>query len=315
MIKVADLSRRYGTFTAVDHVSFTIEAGEVVGLLGHNGAGKTTIMKMMTGYLEPSSGSVEVGGIDVQAEPLAAQASIGYLPENPPIYPELTVTEYLAYAARLRQLDVAEVVPRAVEATRLQEKALDPIHTLSRGFKQRVGIAQAILHRPKYLILDEPTNGLDPSQIQQIRELIRELAHEATVILSTHIMQEVSAVCDRTLILRNARLVVDERIKALQQGSSVRLVTDPACRVDEVLGGERLGRLDSLGNGEWRFTNDDAAEDLTQHCARIARAAVAREVPIYSIGPVIRDLEAIFREVNEAEAPEVPEAQGGQHAA
>ncbi|MEM8768564.1 MAG: ABC transporter ATP-binding protein, partial [Pseudomonadota bacterium] len=158
MVEAEQLARRYGDFLAVDNVSFTISQGEIVGLLGHNGAGKTTIMKMLTGYLEPSAGRVIVDGIDLSADPKTVQERLGYLPENLPLYPELSVADYLDYAARLRGIEPAAAVRRAIEATELQSKALEPIATLSRGFKQRVGVAQAILHEPRLLILDEPTN-------------------------------------------------------------------------------------------------------------------------------------------------------------
>jgi len=161
MIEARGLVRRYGDFTAVDHVDFKIEPGEVVGLLGHNGAGKTTIMKMLTGFIEPSAGQVLVDDRDVQDDSLKVQASMGYLPESLPIYPELSVAEYLGYAAALRGVTASSAVPEAIAATDLGAKAFDKVATLSRGFKQRVGVAQAILHRPKFLILDEPSNGLD----------------------------------------------------------------------------------------------------------------------------------------------------------
>jgi len=169
MIEARVLSRRYGDFLAVNGVSFAIEPGEICGLLGHNGAGKTTIMKMLTGYLEPSGGEVWIDGAALADDPLRAQRRIGYLPENLPLYPELSVADYLAHAAQLRGVAAAQTVPRAIEATRLNDKALDPIATLSRGYRQRVGVAQAILHEPRFLILDEPTNGLDPQGIHQIR--------------------------------------------------------------------------------------------------------------------------------------------------
>ena len=225
MIEAKGLVRRYGDFAAVDDVSFSIGPGEVVGLLGHNGAGKTTIMKMLTGYVEPSAGGVWVDGQDVFCDPCRIQAQMGYLPESSPLYPELTVIDYLAYAAELRGLKPRACVAEAIAATQLEEKAYDTIATLSRGFKQRVGVAQAILHKPRFLILDEPSNGLDPTQTQHMRNLILELSTSATVILSTHIMQEVNAVCDRAIILRSGKLAVDERLEALQQTSGLSLVT------------------------------------------------------------------------------------------
>lgn len=188
MIEVKGLSRQYGNLTAVDDVSFDIAAGEVVGLLGHNGAGKTTVMKMLTGFLEPSSGSIQIDGVDLATQRRAVQARIGYLPENCPLYPEMAVVDYLEHQATLRGLVGAQrdhAVRSAIERTGLTGKATDAIATLSRGYRQRVGVAQAILHQPAILVLDEPTNGLDPSQIQHMRSLIRELAQHATVLLST----------------------------------------------------------------------------------------------------------------------------------
>ena len=229
MIRVQDLTRSYGDLKAVDSVSFEIGPGEIVGLLGHNGAGKTTIMKMLTGYLEPSAGAVEIDGLDLAAERQAVQARIGYLPENDPLYPEMTVIDYLDYAASLHGVAAAHRPRRlreAIERTELGAKATDPIATLSRGYRQRVGVAQAILHHPKVLILDEPTNGLDPTQVQHMRGLIRTLAEQATVILSTHILQEVQAVCDRVLILRHGELALDAGMAELRAGKRLLVAVD-----------------------------------------------------------------------------------------
>ena len=214
MIQVEHLTRRYGDLMAVDDVSFHIGHGEIVGLLGHNGAGKTTIMKMMTGFLEPTSGSIRIDNLEIGDDTRAIQQRIGYLPENCPVYPEMTVIDYLDYQATLHGMadhEPSTAIARVIRRTALQEKAARTIQTLSRGYRQRVGVAQAILHQPNIVILDEPTNGLDPTQILQMRELIRELAKTATVIVSTHILQEVQAVCDRVLILRAGQLVVDSR--------------------------------------------------------------------------------------------------------
>ena len=229
MIKVNSLFRNYGDFKAVDDVSFEINKGEVVGLLGHNGAGKTTIMKMMTGYLEPTSGSIEVDQLQIDTDTRAIQARIGYLPENCPVWPEMTVIDYLKYQAHLHgvaKVKIQSAVADAIRRTSLKEKATSSIQTLSRGYRQRVGVAQAILHSPDIIILDEPTNGLDPTQLFQMRELIRELAKTATVILSTHILQEVQAVCERVLIMRDGKLVVDSLIADLQSGRQLRLAID-----------------------------------------------------------------------------------------
>jgi gliding motility-associated transport system ATP-binding protein len=305
MIEAKNLVRRYGDFTAVDDVSFSIEPGEVVGLLGHNGAGKTTIMKMLTGFLEPSAGQVLVDGVDVFANPDRVQAHMGYLPENSPVYPELTVMDYLAYAAELRGLNPQACVPEAVAATQLEDKALQPIATLSRGFKQRVGVAQAILHKPRFLILDEPSNGLDPTQTQHMRDLIRSLAEHATVILSTHIMQEVSAVCDRALILRAGRLAVDERLDDLQKTSGVLLTTSAGFDVVSVLQGlAGVSEVQDQGEGRWQIS----LTDNQVGSAAVARALVAADAPIYALTPQVRDLETIFSQVSEGQPAEVTHA-------
>jgi len=310
MIEAKNLVRRYGEFVAVDDVSFRIEPGEVVGLLGHNGAGKTTIMKMLTGFLEPSAGSVVVDGIDVFADPSAVQAQMGYLPENSPLYPELSVVDYLAYAAQLRGMDPQHCVPEAVASTQLEEKALDPIRTLSRGFKQRVGVAQAILHKPKFLILDEPSNGLDPTQTQHMRDLIRDLARSATVILSTHIMQEVNAVCDRVLILRTGELAVDKRLDELQKTSALSLSTATGVDVAGVLQPlAEVDTVDPLEQGAWKIALHGPLE---QGAAAVAKAMVGADLPLHSLTPFLRDLESLFAQVSEAGE----EHQGGsQHAA
>ena len=301
MIEADRLTRRYGEFVAASDVSFVIEPGAIVGLLGHNGAGKTTIMKMLTGYLEPSSGAARIDGIDVEQDPLTVQANLGYLPENLPLYPELSVCDYLAFVAELRGVSPRAAVRRAIAATELEEKALDPINTLSRGFKQRVGVAQAILHEPKFLILDEPTNGLDPSQTQHMRRLIQQLAGDATVILSTHIMQEVDAICDRVLILRGGELVLDEQMDALKASNRLFFrcgAGDVSAALAEVPGIESLEPLE----GGWQLA---VAGDLDVAAERVAAALHTSALPLRQLTAVQRDLETVFREVNE----------GTQHAA
>lgn len=297
MIQATSLVRRYGDFAAVDDVSFTIAAGEVVGLLGHNGAGKTTIMKMLTGFLEPSSGSVLVDGVDVFAQPAVVQAQMGYLSESSPLYPELSVVDYLAYAADLRGLEPHACVPEAIAATQLESKALDPIQTLSRGYKQRVGVAQAILHKPRFLILDEPSNGLDPTQTQHMRQLIRNLAETATVILSTHIMQEVNAVCDRAMILRSGKLAVDERLDELQKTAGVMLQTAAEVDVASLLGGvSEVSGVTQVDATHWGVTLSVEPQAGT---AAIAQALVSAGAPVHALNPQVRDLETIFNEVSE----------------
>lgn len=306
MIEADQLTRRYGDFLAVNNVSFSISQGEIVGLLGHNGAGKTTIMKMLTGYLEPSAGTVRVDGVDLVDDPKTVQMRLGYLPENLPLYPELSVADYLDYAARIRGVDGPGAVRRAIEATELTSKALAPIATLSRGFKQRVGVAQAILHEPGLLILDEPTNGLDPGQTQHMRSLIERLAESATVILSTHIMQEVDAICDRAIILRGGELVLDERLADLKESNLYQLRSSEAADLAGLLTGlPVVTRVDAQSPGVWQIHVDGAVDAAGQ---AIAAAVVGANHPLFELTLKRRDLETVFREVNAAPAGEVSHA-------
>ena len=214
MIQVEHLTKRYGGHTAVDDISFTVEDGCIYGLLGPNGAGKSTTMNIITGYLSATDGTVTINGHDIAEEPAAAKACIGYLPEQPPLYPEMTVQEYLDFVAELKGVKRAQRKQQVLAAARrtgLEEVLLRVIRSLSKGYRQRVGIAQALLGSPQLIILDEPTVGLDPAQVIELRRLIRELGRTHTVILSSHILSEVKAVCDKALILSQGHLaaVVD----------------------------------------------------------------------------------------------------------
>lgn len=227
MIVAENLGKSYGRFEAVKQVSFTVRSGEILGLLGPNGAGKTTIMKILTGYHLPSVGRAELDGIDVTKDPLAVKRIVGYLPENAPLYPDLNVEEYLRFAAGARGLYGAErknAIERMLETCGLVPVVRRPIDRLSKGFRQRVGLAQALIHEPSILILDEPTNGLDPNQILEIRQLIRTLGEKKTVILSTHILQEVEAVCTGVIILHEGTVVAHDTAENLgrnQKGETV----------------------------------------------------------------------------------------------
>ncbi|MCX7025424.1 MAG: ATP-binding cassette domain-containing protein [Spirochaetes bacterium] len=210
MIEAVDLMKRYGDYEAVKGVSFTVGTGRIVGLLGPNGAGKTTVMRILTGYHWPSAGSATLDGFDIVENPFEVKRRVGYLPENAPLYPDLTVSEFLSFAASSRGLEGAsgkEAVGKSVEACGLATVFHVPIEKLSKGFRQRVGLAQAILHDPDILILDEPTSGLDPNQILEIRALIRALGEKKTVILCTHILQEAEALCADVLIMNEGRIV------------------------------------------------------------------------------------------------------------
>jgi len=306
MIEVQSLTRRYGKTTAVEDVSFQIGDNEIVGLLGHNGAGKSTIMRMLSGYLEPSAGSISIGGVDLATQTHSVQQQLGYLPENLPVYPEMMVADYLEYTATLKGIPPAERYPAvrmALDATDLGKRALDPVTTLSRGFKQRVGVAQAILGEPRLLILDEPTNGLDPQQAEHMRQLVRQLARRATVILSSHIMQEVDAVCDRVLMLRNGRLALDQRLPELHHSRTLLLRTDSAVeslasylrRMPQVVSLEHC----SEGDDQLQFTlqlHDNAEMDTAAN--NIAQCVIKAGARLYQLQTAVRDLGSVFREVN-----------------
>lgn len=216
MIEAQGLVKRYSTRTAIEDISFSVERGEILGFLGPNGAGKTTTMRILTGYMPPSAGSASIAGHDVVYDALAARQNLGYLPENVPLYPEMSVAGYLDYMARLRRVSPRrEAVARAMEQVHITDRANDRIGKLSKGYRQRVGLAQALLHSPPVLILDEPTVGLDPRQIIEVRELIRNLGDERTIILSTHILPEVSQLCQRIVILNQGRIAAIDTPQAL----------------------------------------------------------------------------------------------------
>lgn len=216
-VQVENLSKVYGDQVAVDSISFTLKKGEIVGFLGPNGAGKSTTMKMITGYLPPTNGSVQVCAKEVMTNTLFVQKRIGYLPEANPLYYEMYVKEYLYFLANVHHIKNVETrVAEVIEQVGLGVEQHKKIGALSKGYKQRVGIAQAIIHQPEVLILDEPTSGLDPNQIVEIRDLIKSFGQDKTVILSTHIMQEVAAMCDRVIIISNGKIVADKSLVALQ---------------------------------------------------------------------------------------------------
>jgi len=304
MITVNALSKKYGDFLAVDNVSFDIGSGEIVGLLGHNGAGKTTIMKMITGFLEADAGQICVDGVDVTDKRAYVQSKIGYLPENCPLYTEMTVIDYLQYTARLRGMDdsaVLQSIRYAIDKTRLQEKATAVIATLSRGYRQRVGVAQAILNQPELVILDEPTNGLDPSQILHMRDLIVELGKHATVILSTHILQEVRAICDRVIIVREGQLALDSRLDELQQGQRLLLELGEAPEkcIKQLNNLAAITSVDALAADQQHYRYALTTEsELQRQIPEINRALVDLGLSVYALYPENRDLETLFKEIN-----------------
>jgi len=230
MIEVKGLAKSFGANRAVDGVSFSVKKGEVVGFLGPNGAGKSTTMKMIAGFLRPDSGTATVDGVDVREDPVSVKRKLGYLPENAPAYPEMTVGEFLGFIGEVRGFSGGarlERVERAISLTHLGGVRRQTVDTLSKGFKQRVGFAQALLHDPPALVLDEPTDGLDPNQKNEVRLLIKSMAAQKAVVLSTHILEEVEAICTRVIIISRGRLIADETPEEL-------LARKPGARMDEI---------------------------------------------------------------------------------
>lgn len=307
MISVKTIEKRYGPVLAVDGVSFEVRSGAIVGLLGHNGAGKTTIMKMMTGFLEPTSGSIEIGGIDVVKDRIGVQQQIGYLPEHAPLYPEMLVQEYLLMMAELRSIpagDRVKAVLKAVHATGLDDWLTRPISTLSKGYRQRVGLAQAILHHPKLLVLDEPTNGLDPVQILEIRALIRELAKDTTIILSTHILSEIEAVCDRVIILIDGRLAADDTLESMLASDRLHLTiggsTKGAAKAIAALDGVEKVVTEVSNDGRTRFRLKLATG--AEPGPKLAELAAEKGWAVYELAPFKPRLEDVFRDLMTAHA-------------
>ncbi len=296
LIDVQHLYRYYGEVCAVNDVSFSVRRGEVLGFLGPNGAGKTSTMQMISGTLAPSAGGITVGGIDILESPKAAKANLGYLPEHPPLYRDMTVDEYLLYCARLHRIhrhQCGAALAKTKSRCGLGDAGQRLIGNLSKGYQQRVGIAQAILHAPAVVILDEPTVGLDPIQIREIRDLIGELRGDHSVILSTHILPEVQAVCDRVLIIHQGRLVLDDSVERLTRQQSVaglrialRQPPDVA-QLQAIAGVEQVERLDS-NRFVLRHPPDRNPTD------GVVDLAVQRRWGLFELVPETRSLEETF---------------------
>lgn len=286
MIEVEKLTKDYGPIRALDGVSFEVRKGEVVGFLGPNGAGKTTCMKIITGFLSATSGTVRVEGQDVVEHGVEVRRRIGYLPENAPLYPDMTTQEYLSFVGALRGITpdaLRERVRRVADTVGVADRLEQEIGTLSKGYRQRVGLAQAMIHDPEILILDEPTSGLDPNQIVEIRALIREIGRDRTVILSTHNLPEVTATCNRLIIIHRGRIAADgtpDQIQAVHGGGNayvVEVLPAPDIRVEEVFRAlqyvEKVAALDRRGQDAQAFRVEargeaDVRADLFQACAR-----------------------------------------------
>ena len=302
MILVEGLTKSYGEIHALRGMKFQVEQGEIVGLLGPNGAGKSTAIKCLTGYLHPDEGSVHVDGINVLESPIEAQSRIGYLPENTPLYPEMSVQAYLQMIAELRGIPDDMYVNRlsdAIKATGLGDRLTQPIGQLSKGLRQRVGLAQAILHKPRLLILDEPTIGLDPTQIVEIRNLIKDLAGTSTILFSSHILSEVEAVCDRVIVLVNGEVRADARLDDIAQTSDATLIVedkDPSIK-------NLLGELDGVQQVNCILTNDGnysyeiVGETGFDLCPSIYDLACKKQWSLRELRRDVRTLETVFNEL------------------
>ncbi|GIV59131.1 MAG: multidrug ABC transporter ATP-binding protein [Rhodothermaceae bacterium] len=313
MIEVRGLTKRYGAETAVDAISFEVRPGEILGFLGPNGAGKTTTMKVITCYLPPTEGTVLVDGLDVTKEPLAVRRRIGYLPEHTPLYGEMTVYDYLAFVATLREVPEADRPRRLaamVEVCGLGDVLGKRIDTLSKGYRQRVGLAQAMIHDPPILILDEPTSGLDPNQIVEIRSLIKSLGREKTVILSTHILPEVEASCDRVLIINRGRLVADGTPDDLQAhfsgGQHIRFGvqanggTGPGGIEAALQAWGKARIVDVHPDGDGALVYELASEQPDDLRPELFRLAVEQGWVLTELHRTRADLEAVFRQLTHA---------------
>ncbi|MGB3591806.1 MAG: gliding motility-associated ABC transporter ATP-binding subunit GldA [Nonlabens sp.] len=297
-IKVDQISKRYGSQLALDRVSFEIKSGEIVGFLGPNGAGKSTMMRILTTYLNPSEGTATVNGFDTVSQGRNVQHSIGYLPENNPLYPDMYVREYLQFCARIYNLkNRREAMERTIIATGLESHQHKKTKDLSKGYKQRLGLASAILHQPKVLILDEPTTGLDPNQLVEIRKLIRDLAANSTILLSTHIMQEVEATCDRVIIINKGAIVADSYLADFKKNRDQVIHVEFDYKVEP----ELLHRIHKVREVT-EIKGTGFHYELVFHSQEDMRSAVFdfahdNELKILALNKRNKDLEHLFREL------------------
>jgi ABC-2 type transport system ATP-binding protein len=304
LIEVQDLTKTFGTVTAVDHVSFTVNKGEILGFLGPNGAGKTTTMRILTGYMPATSGTARIAGFDVFNDSLDVRKRIGYLPENPPLYTDMTVGSYLDFVARIKGIPAEKRLQRvedAMDKANVAEKRDELIKRLSRGYKQRVGLAQALVHDPDVIILDEPTVGLDPKQIIEVRHLIKGLAGTHTIILSTHILPEVSMTCDRVVIINNGKIAaVDTPANLTMQlkgGQRIRLEVQAQEKplrdlLAEVPNVRKVDIEPAAANGHLVVSVEAApGQDIRN---QVAAAVVSKGLPLYELRGVNLSLEEIF---------------------
>jgi len=306
MIRTTDLSKNFGERRAVDGLNFEARQGEILGFLGPNGAGKTTTMRMLTGYMPPTSGTATVAGFDVVKESIDVRRRVGYLPETVPLYTDMTVYDYLKFMADLRHLpNGGNAVDETLEMVGLSDRASGYIRNLSKGMRQRVGLAQALLHKPEVLILDEPTIGLDPAQIIEVRNLIREIGKERTVLLSTHILSEAQAICNRILIINKGKIVVEDTPENLQSrlAGAQRVYLRVRGEADELAGKIRLIKgiqevnLAQQGDGAMEF-QFAPGKDLRPE---VARLAIEQKYDLLEMRPINLSLEEIFLELTRSE--------------
>lgn len=321
MIQVENLSKKYARHVAVNNISFSVDKGDIVGFLGPNGAGKTTTMRILTCFLPPTEGKARVAGFDVFEQPYEVKKRIGYLPEAPPLYPEMSVQDYLNFVARLKNVPNADIKTRtehAMERCAVADAKSKLISKLSKGYRQRVGLAQAIIHNPDVLILDEPTSGLDPKQINETRELIKNLSGEHTIVLSTHILPEVEAVCEKVIIIDRGRLVATDSVENLKNragvGGAVQLQVDTAGKADAAVVRQRLEQTPGVGKVIDRVTTGDRLvfeiEGLAGQNVRgdLARAVVNAGWNLLELKSTTASLEEVFLALTgshpaQAEAP------------
>ena len=293
-IKVITVSKIYKTQKALDNVSFSADKGQIIGFLGPNGAGKSTMMKILTGFIKPNSGEVFVDKIDVLKTPLEAQKIIGYLPEHNPLYAEMYVREYLQFQAAIFKVDQNQI-ENCIEQVGLTSEAHKKIHQLSKGYQQRVGLAAAILHDPKVLILDEPTTGLDPNQLIEIRALIKQLGKDKTVLLSTHIMQEVEAVCDRVIIIKKGKIIIDKQLDELQNNKQqvIKVIFDSPFDEAKINQLQGVVSLKHIEKNTWQFIFENT-QDMRPKLFDFAKENSFR---ILELSLESKTLESLFTEL------------------
>lgn len=308
MIRVFGLTKDYGSRRAINELTFDAEKGEILGFLGPNGAGKTTTMRILTGYMPPTAGTATIGGFDIMEKSIEVRRIVGYLPETVPLYPDMTLYEYLKYMADLRHLNnIKQRVQKALADVGLEDRATGYVGKLSKGMRQRVGLAQALLHEPQVLILDEPTIGLDPGQVVRFRELIRSIGKDRTVLLSSHILPEVQEVCSRVLIINNGRIVAEDTPEQLQsrlmgaQRVGVRVrgeIGDLAARVEQIAG---VTSITPRGEDSFEFESQ-AGQDVR---GEVARLVVQSGLDLLEFRPLNMSLEDIYLQLTRSD-PAIP---------